>query len=249
VFGIVKKIWTDAALCPVCKAMPAGFLPLDNYYRLNANKHGYPHFGKCEMTAQKTYTCVACGASDRERLYACWMRMQIEAGMLTRKTNVLHFAPEASLGRLVKELFDEVDTADLLMSGCDYAADLMNLPFEDNRYDFFLCSHVLEHVESDDRAIEELFRVLKPGGCGILMAPIALRLKKTYEDNSMVDEADRWRCFGQNDHVRLYAHDDYVQKIESKGFRVSQLGVAFFGKKTFRRLGLKKSSILYVVHK
>ena len=69
-------------------------------------------------------------------------------------------------------------TADLMMNGCDFKVDMMYMPFEDENYDFFICSHVLEHVESDDKAISELYRITKKGGCGILMAPIIVDLEK-----------------------------------------------------------------------
>lgn len=81
------------------------------------------------------------------------------------------------------------------------------------------------------------------------MAPILMGLEKTLEDPSVKDEADRWRFYGQNDHLRLYAHGDYVNKIRSHGFRVEELGEGYFGKEVFRSLGLTRTSILYVVSK
>ncbi len=75
------------------------------------------------------------------------------------------------------------------------------------------------------------------------MAPIIVGLEKTVEDPSMKDEASRWRLHGH------YAHDDYVSKIRSHGFRVEELGERYFGEEVFRSLGLKRSSILYVVSK
>ena len=115
-------------------------------------------------------------------------------------------------------------TADLLMDDVNHKVNMMDLPFDDGSFGFFICSHVLEHVESDDRAIDELFRITKRGGLGILMAPIIVGLEKTLEDPSVTDEAGRWRNFGQGDHVRLYAHDDYLRKIRHHGFRVDELG-------------------------
>ncbi len=39
------------------------------------------------------------------------------------------------------------------------------LPFADNSLDFVICLQVLEHVRHPNAVIEEIFRVLKPGGC------------------------------------------------------------------------------------
>lgn len=44
-----------------------------------------------------------------------------------------------------------------------FEADLETLPFEDNRYDFVFCSHVLEHLDHPGQAIRELMRVGKQG--------------------------------------------------------------------------------------
>lgn len=238
------------SFCPVCERQEVLFSPLPEFYRDNARRHGYVHFGKGEMTSLDTYTCNNCGASDRERLYALWIDQQITKGFFPKNTRVIHFAPEAALSKKLKGtgLFD-YRTADLLMEHADYKVDMMNVPFEDNSYDFFICSHVLEHVDSDDQAIRELYRITKPGGSGILMAPIIVGLEKTVEDPGVKDEAGRWRLYGQNDHVRLYAHDDYVNKIRSHDFRIEELGEGYFGEEVFRSLGLKSTSILYVVNK
>ncbi|MDA8095555.1 MAG: class I SAM-dependent methyltransferase [Betaproteobacteria bacterium] len=226
------------------------FAPLPAFYEKNARRYGHAHHGKWEMTPIETYTCTNCGASDRERLYALWMDQEIEKGRFSPGMSAIHFAPEAPLSRKLSRfgLFD-YKTADLWMRGVDFKADMMDLPFEDQRFDFFVCSHVLEHVPNDDQAIKELYRITRCGGCGILMAPIVVGLAKTVENPGATNEADRWRLYGQNDHVRLYAHNDYTNKIRSHGFHLEELGVQHFGEEAFHRLGLKRTSILYVVSK
>lgn len=42
--------------------------------------------------------------------------------------------------------------------------NLENLPFEDNSYDRVLCTFVLEFIKDPNPIMNELFRVLKPGG-------------------------------------------------------------------------------------
>ncbi|MBF0257640.1 MAG: class I SAM-dependent methyltransferase [Desulfamplus sp.] len=42
-------------------------------------------------------------------------------------------------------------------------ADIHSLPFKDNSFDFVICLHVLEHVDSPARACQELMRVAKAG--------------------------------------------------------------------------------------
>ncbi|MFZ3152363.1 methyltransferase domain-containing protein [Pseudomonas sp.] len=233
--------------CPVCKQADASFAAIPEFYRENARQHGFVHYGQGEMTAHDSYTCKRCGASDRERLYVYWMEQEVAAGRLAEGAKVMHFAPEQAMSRLIRasRLFDYA-TADLAMQGVDYQVDLMDLPFADGTYDFFICSHVLEHVADDGKAIRELRRITRDGGCGILMAPIIVGIEHTLEDPSVTDEAGRWRLYGQNDHVRLYAHDDYVRKIEGNGFSVDQYGIDYFGAEVYAAMGLKPSSTLYI---
>lgn len=44
-------------------------------------------------------------------------------------------------------------------------ADACRLPFEDERFDMVFCHTVLCHLATPERAISEMRRVLKPGGC------------------------------------------------------------------------------------
>src|SRR6185369_2670280 len=246
VFGGTRRP-RPSSWCPVCGSRQVEFLPLPAFYRENAARHGFVHFGQGEMTAHETYTCGLCGASDRERMYAMWIDQQVETKAFSSGQRLIHFAPEAALSKKLKGLgLFEYLTADLLMEDVDHKVDMMNMPFVAGSFDFFICSHVLEHVESDDRAISELYRITKQGGYGILMAPIIVGLENTIEDPAVTDEAGRWRLYGQGDHVRLYAHEDYVTKVRNGGFSVAQLGKEYFGEDAFRLLGLKSTSILYL---
>lgn len=238
------------ARCPVCESGGVAFLPLPDYYRQHAHNCGFVHFGKGEMTAHQTYACASCGASDRERLYALWLREQVATGAIAPDARFIHFAPEAALSAMIRrEGWFDYRTADAAMEGVDHRENLMRLGFADESFDAFLCSHVLEHVEDDRVAIRELFRVTRRGGRGLLMAPIIVGLEATLEDPTATSDEDRWRLFGQNDHVRLYAHDDYVARIREGGFRLAELGIGHFGAAAFASLGLKPTSILYVVER
>ncbi|MFZ5491982.1 MAG: class I SAM-dependent methyltransferase [Pseudomonadota bacterium] len=245
------KLFGARNFCPVCQKRNSGFNPLPDFYRLNAERYGYTHFGKGETTALDTYSCHSCGASDRERLYAWWLSQAFFMKPAFQERKAIHFAPESGLSNFIKRqnFFSDYQTADFMMQGMDHKLDLMNLPFPGGTYDFFICSHVLEHVADDGQAIAELYRVTKKGGSGILMAPIITNLANTIEDPSITDEGERWRLFGQNDHVRLYARNDYVARILKAGFNLQQYGMSYFGSGLFKKLGLKPTSVLYIVTK
>jgi SAM-dependent methyltransferase len=234
--------------CPLCEDPQTFFKPIPDFYIESWKKHQYKYFGSGEMIALKTYSCSTCGASDRERLYSYWILKQF-GKKLFDYSKVIHFSPEAALENQIRSKFKFYETADLISDAVNHRVDLMKLPFKDNTYDFFICSHVLEHVIDDKIAVKELYRILKPGGRGILMVPISLALKNTIEDIENEDEYFRWQNFGQFDHLRLYAHDDYVELIKNAGFCLDQLDKTYFGNKIFKLMGLKDSSILYIVEK
>ncbi len=55
------------------------------------------------------------------------------------------------------------------LNGDFRVADAQNLPFEDNTFDCVCSMGVLHHVPDTQRAVDEIYRVLKPGGRLILM--------------------------------------------------------------------------------
>ncbi|HNP34052.1 MAG TPA: methyltransferase domain-containing protein [Flavobacterium sp.] len=133
---------------------------------------------------------------------------------------VLHFAPEQEFyKRFKKQANIDYTTTDLLSPLADVKADICNLPFEDNTYDIIFCNHVLEHIPDDTKAMQELYRVLKPGGMGIFQIPQDLSRAVTFSDDTIVDQKERAKIFGQYDHVRVYGRD-YFDKLRSIGFKV-----------------------------
>ena len=81
------------------------------------------------------------------------------------------------------------------------------------------------------------------------MVPINLAITEIDEDPTVTDEVERWRRFGQFDHVRLYSKPGFIQRVTETGFLVHQLGIDFFGKDIFHRNGISPKSVLYVVEK
>jgi ubiquinone/menaquinone biosynthesis C-methylase UbiE len=124
--------------------------------------------------------------------------------------------------RFKKQVNLEYTTTDLLSPLADIKADICNLPFQDNSYDMILCNHVLEHIPDDTKAMQELYRVMKSGGMGIFQIPQDLKRAVTFSDDSITDQKERAKIFGQYDHVRVYGRD-YFEKLRSIGFRVEEV--------------------------
>ncbi|MDE3743633.1 class I SAM-dependent methyltransferase [Maribacter polysaccharolyticus] len=158
---------------------------------------------------------------ERHRLL--WLFLKKETDFFISDLKVLHFAPEQAFYKKFRRM-ENIDytTTDLNSPLADVEADICDLPFKDNTYDVILCNHVLEHIPNDQKAMQELYRVMKPGGWGIFQIPQDLDREHTFEDNSITDRKERARIFGQYDHVRIYGRD-YFDKLRNIGFNVTEV--------------------------
>ena len=157
---------------------------------------------------------------ERHRLL--WLYLKNETSFFKTKLKVLHFAPESALMNQFKKLKNlSYDTIDLNSPIADIKADICDLPFLDNSYDFILCNHVLEHIIDDNKAITELYRVLKKNGIGIFQVPIDYNRDTTFEDFSVTNKKERNKLFGQYDHVRIYGLD-FFERLQKAGFSVER---------------------------
>jgi SAM-dependent methyltransferase len=185
---------------------------------------------------------------ERHRLL--WLYLKNETRFFTDKIKVLHFAPEQAFYKRFKRLQNlDYTTTDLNSPLADVKADICDLPFNDNTFDFILCNHVLEHIPDDTKALQELFRVLKPEGIGIFQIPQDLSREITFEDDTITDKKERAKIFGQYDHVRVYGRD-YFDKLRSTGFKVREVDyTAVLSQDKIMKYCLAKGEIIPVVSK
>lgn len=160
------------------------------------------------------------GTLSLERHRLLWLYLKNNTSFFTDNLKVLHFAPEQAFYKRFRKLKNlEYITTDLNSPIADVKADICDLPFKNDEFDFIICNHVLEHIPDDTKAMQELYRILKPGGTAILQVPYQQDRKNTFEDDSITDPKERARIFGQYDHVRVYGMD-YFDKLRSIGFKV-----------------------------
>jgi SAM-dependent methyltransferase len=219
----------DARYCPCCQSHLRRFKP----------------YG--EVVARPEAMCGVCGSVERDRLLHLF---------LTRKTDLLdgtpkkllHIAPELNM----RSLFSSIDSIDYLSADiADVSAmvrmDITDIQYPDNSFDVIYCSHVLEHVPDDRKAMGEFLRVLKPGRWAILHVPITAEV--TFEDPSITEPKERERLFGQFDHVRRYG-PDYANRLADAGFVVETHQYAQeVGPETAELCGLDSTEIVHLCRK
>lgn len=173
--------------------------------------------------------CPLCGSLERHRLAYLLLSDRISRGQ-----RVLHVAPEKTVIPWLVSISSEYLNIDL-HSPAMRQMDLTHLDLADYSKTLVWCSHVLEHVANDRKALSEIYRVLEPGGMLVLQVPIGGEL--TYEDTSAISDRDRLAKFLQEDHVRLYGLD-LKQRIEQAGFECELLTSAILPPKERKRFGV-----------
>jgi SAM-dependent methyltransferase len=174
----------------------------------------------------------------------------------TQKTNLfdgkqkklLHVAPEPELSGLIRKA-DYIDylSADLFDPDVMVKMDITDIQYPDNTFDVIYCSHVLEHVPDDRKAMSEFYRVLKAGCWAILQVPITA--STTLEDPTAITPKEREQLFGQRDHVRRYG-PDYKDRLTEVGFSVTvDPFVRELDDSTIKRLGLKRDEDVHFCRK
>ncbi|GAB4302013.1 MAG: hypothetical protein Fur0025_42580 [Oscillatoriaceae cyanobacterium] len=174
--------------------------------------------------------CPKCGSAVRHRLLFAALKMdQFSFNKLLGGKRLLHFAPENILANKFKNAAASYISADLFRSGSDMKLDIANLAnFSDNSFDLLVACDVLEHVPDHIKAMQEIHRILSPGGYAIITVPQKDNLATTFEDPSLVDPKEREKIFGQTDHLRIYG-DDFPQILEqAAGFKVTVVNESEF---------------------
>lgn len=158
---------------------------------------------------------------ERHRLL--WLYLKGRTDFFSAALTILHIAPEQAFFHLFKKQKNwNYITADLESPLADVKADLCDLPFENNSFDVIFCNHVLEHIVNDIKAMQELYRVMKPGGWGVFQVPLDMSRAVTFQDDTITDPKKRAQIFGQYDHVRIYGRD-YSQRLRHVGFQVEMV--------------------------
>ena len=211
-YAALSRIWAPFAAipygnrhCVICRRRLGRFLPFEGGLR-DAPKLMIAL--DCIGSDVDNFACPWCRCHDRERHLFLYMS---RTGLLDEMQGkvVVHFAPERRLTGIIADARPARHIkCDLFPKGADVQReDLLDMSFPSGSVDLFIANHVMEHVDDDRRAIEEIVRVLKVGGQAILQTPFSPVLTRTWDDAGIVSGAARLQAYGQADHVRLYGRD------------------------------------------
>ena len=153
---------------------------------------------------------------------------------------VLHFSPSRSLYRKLKNQkhlkYYSSDFENEFLA--DYHFDITDIDAKAATFDFIICYHILEHINDDEKAMQELFRVLKNDGKCFVQTPF--KAGDIYENENIVSKEDRLKEFGQADHVRIYSVEGLRERLQKVGFIVKVLRF----EEELSPFGLKQETVL-----
>ena len=130
--------------------------------------------------------------------------------MYRRGADVVAFDMDADELAKVSDLFHAMRQAGEVPAGAEAdvkQGDALQLPFADGEFDRVVAAEVLEHIPADIQAIEELVRVLRPGGTLAVSVP------------RWLPEIVNWKLSDdyhnvEGGHIRIYTDAELVDKVD-----------------------------------
>lgn len=242
--------------CPLCDRSARTFIN-------NSKRDGQAVIDKYHITAMGArphYRCPWCGSSDKERLLWLYIKKQSIISNKTKQISILHIAPEKNIrvklqsqkhiSYISGDKFDgDARYKDKRYGDSEYV-DITKTRFSDESFDILICNHVLEHIPDDISAMRELYRILKKGAVAILQVPTSQTIKKSIEYGYLNNRMERLTTYGQADHVRIYAEQDYVERLKKIGFIVDTIfQKAFLSKEEIVIYGLNPKEKIFIAIK
>lgn len=137
--------------------------------------------------------------------------------MFRRGADVIAFDQSESDMAEVGEMFDAMMAEGQVPGSAKARAevgDALRLPYADNSFDVVLMSEILEHIPSDEAAISEMVRILKPGGLAAVTVPRYWPEKVCWSLSDEYHEVE-------GGHVRIYKASELADKLTEAGLEVT----------------------------
>jgi SAM-dependent methyltransferase len=141
--------------------------------------------------------CEKCQSLERHRIYRKIFE-QLRDNQF-KSLSFLQFSPDRTVDP------NWFASHEVSTYGGDNSLDLQKIDRESYQYDIVMCNHVLEHVEYDNSALNELLRITKKDGFVFLTLPSPLHQPATNDWGHPREE--------QHGHYRIYGKD-FIEQLK-----------------------------------
>ncbi len=120
--------------------------------------------------------CPVCGSFDRHRQLVLGVRQELQASPGRTPGVLVGFSLSSAMRFLLEhEGLSRCFRTDYALEDRrflpDFLGDLRRAPLADDTVEWVFCSHVLEHVPELDICVDEILRILRPGGLAWVQVP------------------------------------------------------------------------------
>jgi SAM-dependent methyltransferase len=116
--------------------------------------------------------CPACGSNGRDRFLHWCLTSRVDLHPALRVVECSPRLRQAYRDAMATWFFYRTTDFDQRLHRGDLRLDLQAIDLPDDCLDVVLCSHVLEHVPDTGKALDELHRVVAPGGHVLVQVPV-----------------------------------------------------------------------------
>jgi SAM-dependent methyltransferase len=174
------------------------------------------HFSRFIKIQTNDNMCPRCGSLERHRRLWYILNHEIK---IHQQDRILDFSPSRVLLKKLSSNYPNYLSTDYHENiQVNKRYDITQLPEPSDSFHWIICYHVLEHIENDTKAMDELYRVLKKDGSVIIQTPF--KEGNIYENPGIISSEERTFHFGQEDHVRIYSVNGLKERLETVGFNI-----------------------------
>lgn len=154
---------------------------------------------------RRNIKCPHCLSLERTRILCMYIRNEVFKDT-EKPLKVLHFAPVKGLKDFLRQspYVGDYRDADLNPNVATYLVDITQIPYEDNSFDLIICSHILYCVPEDRKAMQEIHRVLRPGGRALIVDTIE---GDTTRELGHLSKKELQEVYGDEATCRVYGRD------------------------------------------
>ncbi len=102
-----------------------------------------------------------------------------------------------------------------------------DLDYPDNFFDLVLCLEIIEHLSNPERALDEIYRCIRPNGCLIVSTPNKFSLEGIKGNIVEIITGKKWKAWCEA-HQRVFNSVEFIRLLGNKFRPIEIIGYYYF---------------------